>query len=157
MTAISRSFDLLFFVGVLHWGHLLRFLLFPLSCHLYSLRNFTLSFPFPLSHLLSTATVKIKPNYGFPWVLGVTDLQEGSRRVEKRVGEAFNTALVLTLEQNLLPKKAIPLSAIESEKLMGTLKEQLNSVTPALQEMQLRKEARLKRFKEVQEEIHIIA
>lgn len=40
---------------------------------------------------------------------------------------------------------------------MGTLKEQLNSITPALQEMQLRKEARLKRFKEVQEEIHIIA
>lgn len=40
---------------------------------------------------------------------------------------------------------------------MGTLKEQLNSITPALQEMQLRKEARLKRFKEVQEEIHKIA
>lgn len=45
----------------------------------------------------------------------------------------------------------------QPEKLTGTLKEQLNSITPALQEMQLRKEARLKRFKEVQEEIHIIA
>jgi Ase1/PRC1/MAP65 family protein len=45
----------------------------------------------------------------------------------------------------------------QPEKLMGTLKEQLNSITPPLQGMQLRKEARVKKFKEVQGEIHKIA
>uniref|UniRef100_A0A0E0IEZ8 65-kDa microtubule-associated protein 8 n=1 Tax=Oryza nivara TaxID=4536 RepID=A0A0E0IEZ8_ORYNI len=43
------------------------------------------------------------------------------------------------------------------EKMTGTLKEQLNSITPALQEMQMRKEARLKQFIEVQTEIQRIA
>uniref|UniRef100_R7W771 65-kDa microtubule-associated protein 8 n=1 Tax=Aegilops tauschii TaxID=37682 RepID=R7W771_AEGTA len=43
------------------------------------------------------------------------------------------------------------------EKMNGTLKEQLNSITPALQEMQMKKEARLKQFTEVQTEVQIIA
>ncbi|KAF3327687.1 microtubule-associated protein 8-like isoform X1 [Carex littledalei] len=63
--------------------------------------------------------------------------------------EAELTNLLLSLGERSFPGRP--------EKLTGTLKEQLNSITPALQEMQLRKEARLKRFKEVQEEIHIIA
>lgn len=41
--------------------------------------------------------------------------------------------------------------------MAGTLKEQLNSITPALQEMQMRKDARVKQFVEVQTEIHRIA
>jgi len=41
--------------------------------------------------------------------------------------------------------------------MAGTLKEQLNSITPALQEMQMRKEVRVKQFMEVQTEIHRIA
>ncbi|VAI86464.1 unnamed protein product [Triticum turgidum subsp. durum] len=43
------------------------------------------------------------------------------------------------------------------EKMNGTLKEQLNSITPALQEMQMKKEARLKQFTEVQTEVQRIA
>jgi protein regulator of cytokinesis 1 len=46
---------------------------------------------------------------------------------------------------------------MQPEKMTGTLKEQLNSITPALQEMQMRKEARLKQFREVQTEIQRIA
>ncbi len=46
---------------------------------------------------------------------------------------------------------------MQPEKMTGTLKEQLNSITPALQEMQMRKEARLKQFIEVQTEIQRIA
>ncbi|KAJ3688600.1 hypothetical protein LUZ61_017764 [Rhynchospora tenuis] len=63
--------------------------------------------------------------------------------------EAEFTNLLLSLGERSFPGRR--------EKLTGTLKEQLNSITPALQEMQLRREARLKRFKEVQEEIHKIA
>lgn len=37
--------------------------------------------------------------------------------------------------------------------MSGTLKEQLNSITPALREMQLRKEERVKQFRAVQAQI----
>ncbi|KAF8762597.1 hypothetical protein HU200_009286 [Digitaria exilis] len=47
--------------------------------------------------------------------------------------------------------------SMQTEKMAGTLKEQLNSITPALQEMQMRKEARVKQFMEVQTEIQRIA
>ncbi|KAH7664100.1 Microtubule-associated protein MAP65/Ase1/PRC1 protein [Dioscorea alata] len=43
------------------------------------------------------------------------------------------------------------------EKLTGTLKEQLDTITPALQEMQLRKEVRVNQFKEVQDQIQMIS
>ncbi|KAJ0969196.1 hypothetical protein J5N97_022073 [Dioscorea zingiberensis] len=43
------------------------------------------------------------------------------------------------------------------EKLTGTLKEQLDTITPALQEMQLRKEVRVNQFKEVQAQIQKIS
>ena len=46
---------------------------------------------------------------------------------------------------------------MQPEKMNGSLKEQLNSITPALQEMQMRKEARLKQFIEVQTEVQRIA
>lgn len=46
---------------------------------------------------------------------------------------------------------------MQPEKMTGTLKEQLNAITPALQEMQMRKEARVKQFMEVQSEIQRIA
>jgi protein regulator of cytokinesis 1 len=46
---------------------------------------------------------------------------------------------------------------MQPEKMSGSLKEQLNSITPALQEMQMRKEARLKQFIEVQTEVQRIA
>lgn len=45
----------------------------------------------------------------------------------------------------------------QPEKLTGTLKEQLDSITPALQEMQMRKEERVRQFREVQTEIQKIA
>lgn len=41
--------------------------------------------------------------------------------------------------------------------MTGTLKEQLDTITPALQEMQLRKEVRVNQFKEVQEQIQKIS
>lgn len=44
----------------------------------------------------------------------------------------------------------------QPEKRAGTLKEQLESITPALQEMRLRKEERLNQFRAVQEEIQKI-
>lgn len=63
--------------------------------------------------------------------------------------EAEFTNLLLSLGERSFPGRP--------EKMTGTLKEQLNSITPALQEMQMRKEARLKQFIEVQTEIQRIA
>ncbi|XP_066331003.1 65-kDa microtubule-associated protein 8-like [Miscanthus floridulus] len=63
--------------------------------------------------------------------------------------EAEFTNLLLSLGERPFPARP--------EKMAGTLKEQLNSITPALQEMQMRKEARVKQFMEVQTEIHRIA
>ncbi|CAD6245887.1 unnamed protein product [Miscanthus lutarioriparius] len=63
--------------------------------------------------------------------------------------EAEFTNLLLSLGERSFPARP--------EKMAGTLKEQLNSITPALQEMQMRKEARVKQFMEVQTEIHRIA
>lgn len=45
----------------------------------------------------------------------------------------------------------------QPEKLTGTLKEQLDTITPALQEMQLRKDVRVNQFKEVQDQIQKIS
>lgn len=47
--------------------------------------------------------------------------------------------------------------SLQPEKMTGTLKEQLNSITPALKEMQLRKEERLTKFRVVQGQIHKIS
>uniref|UniRef100_A0A0A9CGK6 Uncharacterized protein n=1 Tax=Arundo donax TaxID=35708 RepID=A0A0A9CGK6_ARUDO len=63
--------------------------------------------------------------------------------------EAEFTNLLLSLGERSFPGRP--------DKMTGTLKEQLNSITPALQEMQMRKEARVKQFKEVQTEIQRIA
>ena len=41
----------------------------------------------------------------------------------------------------------------QPEKMAGTLKEQLDSITPALREMRLRKEERMKQFRDVQGQI----
>lgn len=41
--------------------------------------------------------------------------------------------------------------------MSGTLKEQLHSITPALREMQLRKEERVKQFRAVQSQIQKIS
>lgn len=41
--------------------------------------------------------------------------------------------------------------------MVGTLKEQLNSITPAIREMQLRKDERVKQFRVVQGQIHKIS
>ncbi|KAK4488763.1 hypothetical protein RD792_004548 [Penstemon davidsonii] len=63
--------------------------------------------------------------------------------------EAEFTHLLLSLGERSLPGRP--------EKMMGTLKEQLNSITPALREMQLRKEERVKQFRGVQGQIHRIS
>ncbi|KAL6646230.1 hypothetical protein ACP70R_017838 [Stipagrostis hirtigluma subsp. patula] len=63
--------------------------------------------------------------------------------------EAELTNLLLSLGERSFPGRP--------EKMTGALKEQLNSITPALQEMQMRKEARVKQFTEVQTEIQRIA
>ncbi|XP_051121204.1 65-kDa microtubule-associated protein 8 [Andrographis paniculata] len=63
--------------------------------------------------------------------------------------EAEFTHLLLSLGERSLPGRP--------EKMTGTLKEQLNSITPALREMQLRKEDRVKQFRVVQGQIHKIS
>ncbi|KAG1330922.1 putative 65-kDa microtubule-associated protein 8 [Cocos nucifera] len=63
--------------------------------------------------------------------------------------EAELTNLLLSLGERSLPGRP--------EKLTGTLKEQLDSITPALREMQLRKEVRVNQFQEVQTQIRRIS
>lgn len=46
---------------------------------------------------------------------------------------------------------------LQPGKMAGTLKEQLDSITPALREMQLRKEERVKHFRAVQRQIQAIS
>ncbi|KAF5182302.1 65-kDa microtubule-associated protein [Thalictrum thalictroides] len=63
--------------------------------------------------------------------------------------EAEFTHLLLSLGERSLPGRP--------EKMTGTLKEQLDSITPALREMQLRKEQRVKQFQDVQMHIQKIS
>ncbi|CAM8883704.1 unnamed protein product [Rhodiola kirilowii] len=63
--------------------------------------------------------------------------------------EAGFTHLLLSLGERSLPTRP--------EKMAGTLKEQLNSITPALREMQLRKEDRVNQFRAVQGQIQKIS
>ncbi|KAJ4973497.1 hypothetical protein NE237_006671 [Protea cynaroides] len=62
--------------------------------------------------------------------------------------EAEFTHLLVSLDERSLP--------VRPEKMVGTLKEQLDSITPALREMQQRKEERVKQFQEVQMQIQKI-
>lgn len=48
-------------------------------------------------------------------------------------------------------------SWLQPEKMTGTLKEQLDSITPALREMRLRKEERVNQFRAVQAQIQKIS
>ncbi|GAA0139547.1 non-motor microtubule binding protein [Lithospermum erythrorhizon] len=68
---------------------------------------------------------------------------------ELAVSEAELTHLLLLLGERSLPER--------QERMTGTLKEQLESITPALKEMQLRKEERLKQFRAVQGQIQKIS
>ncbi|KAL9665053.1 hypothetical protein QQ045_020462 [Rhodiola kirilowii] len=63
--------------------------------------------------------------------------------------EAEFTHLLLSLRERSLPAW--------QEKMAGTLKEQLNSITPALREMQLRKEDRVNQLRAVQGQIQKIS
>ncbi|XP_057492882.1 65-kDa microtubule-associated protein 8-like [Actinidia eriantha] len=63
--------------------------------------------------------------------------------------EAEFTHLLLSLGERSLPGRP--------EKMTGTLKEQLDSITPALREMQLRKQERVKQFQTVQSQIQKIS
>ncbi|KAI4336589.1 hypothetical protein L6164_015099 [Bauhinia variegata] len=63
--------------------------------------------------------------------------------------EAEFTHLLLSLGERSLPGRP--------EKRAGTLKEQLDSITPALKEMRLRKEERLNQFRAVQGQIQKIS
>ncbi|KAM2765495.1 hypothetical protein COP1_021540 [Malus domestica] len=63
--------------------------------------------------------------------------------------EAEFTHLLLSLGERSLPGRP--------EKLAGTLKEQLDSLTPALREMRLRKKDRVNKFRAVQEQIQKIS
>ncbi|XP_042497775.1 65-kDa microtubule-associated protein 8 [Macadamia integrifolia] len=63
--------------------------------------------------------------------------------------EAEFTHLLVSLDERSLP--------VRPEKMVGTLKEQLDSITPALREMQQRKEDRVKQFQEVQIQIQKIS
>lgn len=49
------------------------------------------------------------------------------------------------------------LLSLQPEKMSGTLKEQLDAITPALQEMRLRKEERMNQFRSVQGQIQKIS
>ncbi|KAF8390641.1 hypothetical protein HHK36_025168 [Tetracentron sinense] len=63
--------------------------------------------------------------------------------------EAEFTHLLLSLGERSLPGRP--------EKMAGTLKEQLDSIAPALREMQLRKEERVNQFRDVQMQIQKIS
>ncbi|XP_059447684.1 65-kDa microtubule-associated protein 8 [Corylus avellana] len=63
--------------------------------------------------------------------------------------EAEFTHLLLSLGERSLPGRP--------EKMTGTLKEQLDSITPALREMRLRKDDRMKKFRSVQGQIQKIS
>ncbi|XP_030949298.1 65-kDa microtubule-associated protein 8-like [Quercus lobata] len=63
--------------------------------------------------------------------------------------EAEFTHLLLSLGERSLPGRP--------EKMTGTLKEQLDSITPALREMRLRKEERMNQFQAVQGQIQKIS
>ncbi|KAJ0038763.1 hypothetical protein Pint_23717 [Pistacia integerrima] len=63
--------------------------------------------------------------------------------------EAEFTHLLLSLGERSLPGRP--------EKMAGTLKEQLDSITPALREMRLRKEERVNQFRAVQSQIKKIS
>ncbi|CAL2230750.1 unnamed protein product [Prunus armeniaca] len=63
--------------------------------------------------------------------------------------EAEFTHLLLSLGERSLPGRP--------EKMAGTLKEQLDSITPALKEMRLRKEERVNQFRTVQGQIQKIS
>ncbi|XP_034229469.1 65-kDa microtubule-associated protein 8 isoform X2 [Prunus dulcis] len=63
--------------------------------------------------------------------------------------EAEFTHLLLSLGERSLPGRP--------EKMAGTLKEQLDSITPALREMRLRKEERVNQFRTVQGQIQKIS
>ncbi|GMY26507.1 65-kDa microtubule-associated protein 8-like [Fagus crenata] len=63
--------------------------------------------------------------------------------------EAEFTHLLLSLGERSLPGRP--------EKMAGTLKEQLDSITPALREMRLRKEERVSQFRAVQGQIQKIS
>ncbi|ONI30023.1 hypothetical protein PRUPE_1G226800 [Prunus persica] len=63
--------------------------------------------------------------------------------------EAEFTHLLLSLDERSLPGRP--------EKMAGTLKEQLDSITPALREMRLRKEERVNQFRTVQGQIQKIS
>ncbi|KAL4638633.1 hypothetical protein ACB092_03G160500 [Castanea dentata] len=63
--------------------------------------------------------------------------------------EAEFTHLLLSLGERSLPGRP--------EKMSGTLKEQLDSITPALREMRLRKEERVNQFQAVQGQIQKIS
>ncbi|KAF5726673.1 hypothetical protein HS088_TW22G00354 [Tripterygium wilfordii] len=63
--------------------------------------------------------------------------------------EAEFTHLLLSLGERVLPGRP--------EKISGTLKEQLDAITPALREMRLRKEERVNQFRAVQGQIQRIS
>ncbi|OVA09525.1 Microtubule-associated protein [Macleaya cordata] len=63
--------------------------------------------------------------------------------------ESELTHLLVSLGERSLPGRP--------EKVVGTLKEQLDSITPALREMQLRKEERVNQFRDVQIQIQKIS
>ncbi|XP_062157075.1 65-kDa microtubule-associated protein 8 isoform X2 [Alnus glutinosa] len=63
--------------------------------------------------------------------------------------EAEFTHLLLSLGERSLPGRP--------EKMTGTLKEQLDSITPALREMRLRKDDRVKKYRAVQGQIQKIS
>ncbi|CAI0381149.1 unnamed protein product [Linum tenue] len=63
--------------------------------------------------------------------------------------EAELTHLLLSLGERSLPGRP--------EKVSGTLKEQLDAITPALREMRLRKEDRVNQFRAVQAQIQKIS
>ncbi|KAM1859729.1 hypothetical protein ACFX13_011994 [Malus domestica] len=73
--------------------------------------------------------------------------------------EAEFTHLLLSLGERSLPGRvhypSIPVNS--PEKMVGTLKEQLDSLTPALREMRLRKEDRVNKFRAVQGQIQKIS
>ncbi|MBA0711514.1 hypothetical protein Golax_010686, partial [Gossypium laxum] len=76
--------------------------------------------------------------------------------------EAEFTQLLLSLGERSLPGR-VPYRSIsalfeaEPEKMSGTIKQQLDSITPALQEMRLRKEERVNQFRAVQGQIQKIS
>lgn len=74
-----------------------------------------------------------------------------------RVVYSYTKKLLLLIQETLNSHILTCTLSKQPEKMTGTLKEQLDSITPALREMRLRKDDRVKKYRAVQGQIQKIS